>query len=291
MTYTPSTPTSPAFLLSSPRASAEDAPLAVAVAVADVRSEPNDGSELVTQALLGVAAQHVAEVNGWVRVHLPDYEGWMRSQDLAQPAEAADKVAVVTALQTPIFLDAAGENLYDTAYVTTALPVLESTSTSGCVCVALPGSACGWIDATSVAIHAATQPFPRGTVEDVLALARQMLGVPYLWGGATPRATDCSGLVQICWRHAGITLRRDANQQYESITNVVARGELRAGDLAFFARDGRIVHVGLMLDGKRILHADGTTRHQVTINGLTPESEDYRPRLDALYAGARRPLP
>jgi cell wall-associated NlpC family hydrolase len=261
------------------------------VGVADVHREPDAASELVTQALLGVPAQVLAKNDGWRQVCLPDYEGWMTSQDLAEPAEARDKVAVVTAPQTPIYLDAASEQAHDTAYVTTVLPVLESGSTTERVCVVLPGSACGWIDAPAVAIRAATEPFPHGTVDDTLALARQMLGVPYLWGGTTPRGTDCSGLVQLCWRHAGITLRRDANQQYESIPYVVARGELRAGDLAFFARDGRIVHVGLMLDGARMLHADGTVRHQVTINGLAPESEDYSPRLDALYAGARRPLP
>src|SRR5262249_23746935 len=137
----------------------------------------------------------------------------------------------------------------------------------------------------------AARPFPRGTADEALALARQMLGVPYLWGGTTPRGVDCSGLMQLCWRHAGITLRRDANQQYRSIPYVVARGELRAGDLAFFARDGHILHVGLMLDDTRVLHADGMIRHQVTINGLTRDVEDYNPRLDALYAGARRLLP
>lgn len=287
----PSASTSPAPLSSSRHASAEAALLAIAVGVADVRREPDATSELVTQALLGVRATVRAESDNWCQVQLPDYEGWMHATKLAEPPAATDRVAVVTTLQTPIYLDAAGEHLYDTAPVTTVLPVWDSNMTNGRVCVALPGSARGWLDAAAVAIRAANEPFPRGTAEDALALARQMLGVPYLWGGTSPRGTDCSGLVQLCWRHSGITLRRDANQQYESIPYVAARGELRAGDLAFFARNGRIVHVGLMLDGRRMLHADGTVRHQVTINGLTPDAENYSPRLDELYAGARRPLP
>ena len=72
---------------------------------------------------------------------------------------------------------------------------------------------------------------------------------------------------------------------------MVERGDLRAGDLVFFARDGHIVHVGVMLDASRVLHADGSVRHQVTINALDPDGEDYSARLAQLYAGARRPLP
>ncbi len=265
--------------------------LAIAVGVADVRREPDAASELVTQALLGVPARVLAKATHWLQIRLPDYEGWVAATDLAAPAATSATVAVVTSPQVPIYLDATGARTRDTAMVTTVLPVLEPTPANGRLRVALPGGADGWIEAASVAIRPATEPFPRGTVDGALGLARQLLGVAYLWGGTTPRGTDCSGLAQLCWRHAGVTLRRDAHQQYESIPYVVARGELRAGDLAFFARDGRIVHVGLMLDGTRMLHADGTARHQVTINGLTPEAEDYSPRLDALYAGARRPLP
>jgi cell wall-associated NlpC family hydrolase len=264
--------------------------LAVAVGVADVRREPDAASELVTQALLGVPAHALAEAEGWRQVRLPDYEGWVRATELAEPSAAADRVAVVTALQAPIYRDEASNQAHDTACVTTVFPLLESGSAGGRVGVALPGGARGWLDATAGAIRPASEPFPRGTADDALALARRLLDVPYLWGGTTPRGTDCSGLVQLCWRHAGVTLRRDASQQYESIPYVVARGELRAGDLAFFARDGRIVHVGIMLDGARILHADGTVRHRVTINALAPDAEDYSPRLDELYAGARRPL-
>jgi cell wall-associated NlpC family hydrolase len=102
---------------------------------------------------------------------------------------------------------------------------------------------------------------------------------------------DCSGLAQLCYRYAGGAILRDADQQYASIPYMVERGDLRAGDLAFFARDGRIVHVGVMLDASQMLHADGSVRHQVTINTLDPDGEDYSARLAHLYAGARRPLP
>jgi hypothetical protein len=46
-----------------------------------------------------------------------------------------------------------------------------------------------------------------------------------------------------------------------------------------------------MLDASRVLHADGSVRHQVTINAFDPDGTDYSARLAHLYAGARRPLP
>lgn len=291
MDYTPAASSSAAFPQADQRVLVETMPHAIAIGVANICREPDEASEVVTQALLGAPAQVIAENDGWVQVRLTDYEGWIQTRQIAEAAKSTGKVAVVTTLQTPVYRNETGEQAHDSAYITTALPALESRSTSERVCVGLPGGACGWLDASAVTLRPAAEPFPRGSVDDALALAQRMLGVPYLWGGTTPRGVDCSGLAQLCWRHAGVTLRRDADQQYESIPYVVARGEMRAGDLAFFARDGRVVHVGLMLDGERILHADGTMRHQVTINSLAPDSEDYSPRLDTLYAGARRPLP
>jgi cell wall-associated NlpC family hydrolase len=273
------------------RVTAETATHAIAIGVANVHCEPDETSEVVTQTLLGAPANVLGDDNGWVHVRLTDYEGWIQGQLVAEAAKPTDKVAVVTELQTSIYMDETSDLAHSVAYVTTALPALETCSTSERVCVALPGSAIGWLDTSAVAIRPATEPFPRGSVGDALALAQRMIGVPYLWGGTTLCGVDCSGLAQLCWRHAGIMLRRDADQQYESIPYIVARGEMRAGDLAFFALNGHVVHVGLMLDGMRILHADGTVRHQVTINCLAPEAEDYSPRLDELYAGARRPLP
>ncbi|MGE5335379.1 MAG: C40 family peptidase, partial [Nitrososphaerota archaeon] len=178
-------------------------------------------------------------------------------------------------------------------YATTVLPLWERSADTSRIAVALPGGRYGSLRAEDCEVRLATEPFPHRPIDAMLAFGQSLLGVPYVWGGVTARGLDCSGLAQLCCRYAGVTILRDADQQYASIPYVVERGDLRPGDLAFFARDGRIVHVGIMLDASQVLHADGSVRHQVTINTLDPAKSghaDYSARLAHLYAGARRPV-
>ena len=69
---------------------------------------------------------------------------------------------------------------------------------------------------------------------EVVALARSQIGVPYLWGGATPDGFDCSGLVQWAYGQVGVTLPRTAQEQYDATTRI-STDMLRPGDLVFFA--------------------------------------------------------
>jgi cell wall-associated NlpC family hydrolase len=91
-----------------------------------------------------------------------------------------------------------------------------------------------------------------------VGVARQYLGVPYVFGGTNPRTgLDCSGLVQLVYRELGISLPRTAQQQFDA-TERVARDQLQPGDLVFFARTYAapmewITHVGIYVgDGNQI---------------------------------------
>jgi cell wall-associated NlpC family hydrolase len=92
----------------------------------------------------------------------------------------------------------------------------------------------------------------------VVQIANHLTGVPYSWGGASPRVGfDCSGLVQYVYSKVGISLPHHAAGQY-GYGRRIARSSLRAGDLVFFSGLG---HVGIYAGGGKFIHAPrrGTT--------------------------------
>jgi gamma-D-glutamyl-L-lysine dipeptidyl-peptidase len=91
--------------------------------------------------------------------------------------------------------------------------------------------------------------------DDPLALARTFLGTPYEWGGLSAAGIDCSGLVHLAFRLAGVAVPRDSWQQEEAGEPVPAGDEL-PGDVVTYGR-GRADHVAFWLGRARILHATG----------------------------------
>ena len=98
-----------------------------------------------------------------------------------------------------------------------------------------------------------------GSVSDssVVAIASRYLGVPYLYGGSSPRGFDCSGLTQYVYGLLGVSLPRTAQQQYNATTRV-SRSSARPGDLVFFFSGGIVTHVGIYLGGNMMIAAPHT---------------------------------
>lgn len=267
-------------------------PLAISLGVADVRREPDDTSERVTQALLGAKATPLETTpGGWTRIRLTDYEGWVHTEHLATPAREAAQVAVVTAIRAPLYATARGTETVSEVFATSLLPITVAgqRAESGRVRVALPGKRIAWIAASAVEQRPSDDPFPQRGVDAAVALARRLLGVPYLWGGVSALGIDCSGLAQLACRDGGRIIPRDADQQYAALTYIVERADVRFGDLVFFANSGGITHVGIALDNMTLLHASGSGE-SVIITSLDPAEGGYSARLAGMYAGARRPF-
>ena len=103
---------------------------------------------------------------------------------------------------------------------------------------------------------------------DWVAVGERFTGVPYLWGGKTAAGIDCSGLVQTAMEAAGLRSPRDTDMMESALGVVVALdSKLQRGDLIFWKG-----HVGLMLDGARMIHANGFTM-QVSIEPLAEVRE------------------
>ena len=113
--------------------------------------------------------------------------------------------------------------------------------------------------------------------DKVVNYAKRFLGVPYVWGGSSPRAGfDCSGLVQYVYGHFGVRLARTSFGQFGSGFRV-RQGSLKPGDLVFFDALG---HEGIYMGKGRFIHAP----HSGTRVRIESLSGWYSSRLD----GARR---
>jgi len=102
---------------------------------------------------------------------------------------------------------------------------------------------------------------PARQVQLLRKMGQLYLKAPYLWGGKSVFGVDCSGLMQQLYGLVGVQLQRDACQQIVHGHPVDFVAQAQPGDLAFFDNaEGRIVHVGMVLDEGLILHASGEVR-------------------------------
>ena len=119
--------------------------------------------------------------------------------------------------------------------------------------------------------------------DKIVTTAKKYIGVPYVWGGESPKGFDCSGYVQYVFKMHGISLNRTTETQYKH-GSYVSKSNLKPGDLVFFQNTYRagISHVGIYIGNGQFIHASSSKG--VTISNL---SSSY---YTSHYYGARRIL-
>ena len=100
----------------------------------------------------------------------------------------------------------------------------------------------------------ACSPAQEGQGNHAVNIAHAYLGVPYVYGGASPAGFDCSGLTSYVYAKLGKYLPRSAEQQFEYVQKI-PQSWVQKGDLIFFGSPGAIYHVGIYIGNGMIEHA------------------------------------
>ncbi|MDE6555924.1 MAG: C40 family peptidase, partial [Duncaniella sp.] len=256
------------FLTAIP-ATADDFAL-VKVAFTSLRSEPRHSSEMLTQAIMGMPMQVLADTTpDWVTVRLADgYEGFINRSAIirktaAEMQEWKSSHRVTIASLTP------QEVIGQDSKVLCRLEAGSIVTLSG-DSILLPDGRKGLVDNLSEI----NSRLP--SEDEVLGVAHKLMGAPYLWGGNTVHALDCSGLVRVCFMQFGILTPRDASQLYICGRKRESAENPERGDLLFFSSkpDGGITHVALYLGDGRYIHCSG----EVKISTMSSEDPDFSKR-------------
>jgi len=228
-----------------------------AAGILPLRARPEEAAAQVTEALHGEAIEVLEELPGgwrWGRTLHDGYLGYLRADGLTE-----------TAPPHPITVHAPRAHLFAAPSIKSAVVTAAGRGASFSARDAQPalhGDYLWWRvehEGRDAYLHAAAT---LETAPDLDRFMADYLSTPYLWGGRSAWGLDCSGLSQL-WAGKDASghslLPRDADQQQEATVPV---SEARPGDLAFFAG-----HVGIMLDGRRMLHANAT-HMRVTVEVL-----------------------
>ena len=226
-----------------------------ALSLIPVRKEPSEKSEMVTQILFGEYFLILEEMVGWCRVKLAwdGYMGWIDSKMITEIDEKTyrkieKKPIAVSGDIISLVKTGDNQNLILAAGSTLPLwrPYLKEF-TVGDKTYHSPGR-----------VLYGKFKNPRNMV---INQALKYYNTPYLWGGRSPFGIDCSGFSQIVYKMIGISIPRDASMQINEGRSFGYPGESEPGDLAFFDDDeGNIVHVGIIWEQNKIIHASGKVR-------------------------------
>lgn len=248
------------------------------LSIVPCRRDPSDRSEMVTQLLFGEHFRVLETQGSWCKIKTAydDYECWIdKKQYLPIEQPTYD---ILESTET---------------FVSNELIQIVTDSKKGQIFPIVIASSLPNFDNGECAVENSMYTYDGAyingylpfTKNGIIEIALMYLNTPYLWGGKTPFGIDCSGFTQMVYKLNGIKIKRDAYQQAEQGETLSFVEEAEPGDLAFFDNEeGHIVHVGIVMDDNKIIHASGKVRidgfdHQGIFN---TEKGNYSHRLRLL---------
>jgi gamma-D-glutamyl-L-lysine dipeptidyl-peptidase len=221
-----------------------------------VRTDPTEKSEMCTQVLFGEHFTILEEMMKWckIKIHHDGYEGWIDRK-------------MITPITKREF-----NYLSKSQYVTTEIFNIVQQINHYRNFLIVSGSTLPHYRQKSSTFRIAGNEYKlqRNVTADsktddirgkIINAALRYFNAPYLWGGRTPLGIDCSGLAQMAYKIAGLSIPRDASQQAMVGESYSFVEEALPGDLAFFDNEmGEIIHVGIIWEKHKIIHSSGKVR-------------------------------
>lgn len=269
-----------------PTADLKDKTGVITNSVANIRVVKGDASEMASQALLGTPLKMLQKTGNWYMVQTPDsYIGWIYGSEFSlMNASEFDQW-----LQKPklIFTDTYGksynniskEGVVSDLVAGDILAILNESNDF--YQIAYPDGRLGYV------LKSQSKPYMnwlndmKTTQETLVETSKQLLGVPYLWGGTSTKSVDCSGFTKTVYFLNGLVIPRDASQQVNEgklIDDQKDFSKLQPGDLLFFGRispEGKekVVHVGMWIGNNEFIHASGNV-HISSMDSLAPDYDE-----------------
>jgi Cell wall-associated hydrolases (invasion-associated proteins) len=260
--------------------------------VINFRTGPSYASEAATQTMMGMPLRILEKRSGWTRAVTPEgYIAWVSSGGIREMSKAeyeawtaAEKLIITT--HYTLFRDQARANA---TVVSDGVwgNIVRADGESGLYYrVILPTGLNAFVLKKDAQKLGAWLKQRNPSPQNIIATGKQFIGFPYMWGGTSIKAMDCSGFVKTCYYLHGVIIPRDASQQAYVGENVDISGgidHLQPGDLLFFGSKAtaetkeRITHVGIYMEEGEFIHSAG----YVHINSLKPEAYNY-------YSGSTR---
>ncbi len=271
--------------------------------VANIRSKPKHSAELATQAILGTDLK-VLKINGdFYLVQTPDgYISWVDHGGVslltAKEHNLWKKSPKVVYTHTSGFVyQSPGDDLKKVGDIVLGSQLQLLEEDLNYYKIQYPDMREGYLKKNEATKYTEWIQQVHGSGSLVELYAKELLGVPYLWGGTSVKGMDCSGFTKTVYLMNGMVIPRDASQQIMAGKNIdknLSFSKLQKGDLLFFGKKAtdstkqRVTHVGIWLDNNKgeFIHASG----RVKIGSIDPESPSYDAFNTNRYLGSRRYL-
>lgn len=261
----------------------------IALSAANLRSKPKHSAELVTQGTLGMPVTIYKKQGNWYLIQTPDkYIAWVDSGGIVAMDSTAydkwiesDKLIYTQTFGSSFVETDASQQVVSDLVAGNVLKLLEQQDDF--YKVEFPDGRVAYVSKSEAEPYQNWLATLSQTQQSLVETSKALMGLPYLWGGTSPKGVDCSGFTKTVFFLNGLIIPRDASQQIHQgilIDQDKDFSKLQPGDLLFFGKKAtdttkeRIVHVGMWIGNNEFIHSAGSV-HISSVDENAPNYDLY----------------